>query len=59
MISESTLTTNATVRPPPLSGRSQPASERAEELFRQQRDAVYRETDQLFARLLLLEWAVL
>lgn len=59
MISESTLTTNAAVRLPPLSGRSQPASERAEELFRQQRDAVYRETDQLFARLLLLECAVL
>ena len=39
--------------------RSEPTSERAAELFRQQRDAVYRQTDQLFARVLLLEWAVL
>ncbi|HEY2712031.1 MAG TPA: PAS domain S-box protein [Chthoniobacterales bacterium] len=32
---------------------------RAEELFREQREAVYRETDRLFSRLLLLEWVVL
>jgi len=34
-------------------------SERAEGLFREQREAVYRATDHLFARLLVLEWAVL
>ncbi len=44
---------------PSAPGRGQPALERATELFRQQRDAVYRQTDQLFARVLSLEWAVL
>ncbi|CAN5394305.1 hypothetical protein BH20VER3_BH20VER3_16350 [soil metagenome] len=34
-------------------------SQRATELFNQKRQEVYRETDQLFARLLLLEWLVL
>ena len=43
--------------PAPL--RGEPTADRAAELFRQQRDAVYRQTDQLFARVLLLEWAVL
>ncbi|MEO5717924.1 MAG: PAS domain-containing sensor histidine kinase [Chthoniobacterales bacterium] len=32
---------------------------RAAEMFRKERGRVYRETDQLFVRLLLLEWAVL
>ena len=35
------------------------SADRADELFRRRRQEVYRETDQLFVRLLLLEWAVL
>ena len=33
--------------------------DRAEALFREQREEVYRETDQFLARLLLLEWVAL
>ncbi len=36
-----------------------PSVVRADGLFRQRQEEVYRETDQLFVRLLLLEWAVL
>ena len=49
----SSLTTNETG-----ADAAAPAS-RAEGLFRKQREELYRETDQLFVRLLLLEWAVL
>ncbi|MGI8432271.1 MAG: PAS domain S-box protein, partial [Chthoniobacterales bacterium] len=59
MMFEPSPTTNAGSGAPLWSARGQPATERAEELFRQQRDSVYRETDQFFARVLLLEWAVL
>jgi len=53
MKSDSILTTNET-----SAGAAVPAA-RAEGLFRKQREEVYRETDQLFVRVLLLEWAVL
>ena len=35
------------------------SADRADELFRQRQEDVYRETDQLFVRLLFVEWAVL
>ncbi len=50
---------NAAVRPTPLPGRGEPVDDPAGRLFRQQWDSVFRETDQFFARVLLLEWLVL
>ncbi len=50
---DSSLTTNET------GTGAASASKRAAELFREQRQRVYRETDHLFVRLLLLEWAAL
>jgi CheY-like chemotaxis protein len=34
----------------------EPASERAEELFQQHRRQIFRQTDQLFAKLMLFQW---
>ncbi len=36
-----------------------PLTDRVDELFRQRQEEVYRETDQIFVRLLLVEWIVL
>jgi two-component system sensor histidine kinase/response regulator len=37
-------------------GATEATSERAEELFRQHRRAIFRQTDQLFAKLMLFQW---
>jgi PAS domain S-box-containing protein len=39
-----------------LAGASEPTSDRAEELFQQHRRQIFRQTDQLFARLMLFQW---
>jgi len=39
-----------------LVGASESASDRAEELFQQHRRQIFRQTDQLFARLMLFQW---
>ncbi|MGI8890219.1 MAG: PAS domain S-box protein [Chthoniobacterales bacterium] len=71
MRSESTLTTSQDVagtelsaaglipQPNPWVEKAQSLSGRAAQLFQEKRQEVYRESDHLFARLLLLEWLVL
>src|ERR1044071_8584909 len=39
-----------------LGATPEPASERAEELFQQHRRQIFRQTDQLFAKLMLFQW---